>query len=104
VMMKLLFSGVKDIISIDHIIAINEPFCEDKINICFIDCDDYGYILTEILYGGRKLVRYFTDSNIEVKSGKHSLEINEAIEVFKLIKPGKYLEKYLEVKFKNQNI
>lgn len=92
------FHGVKNIVSVDHIIEMKEPFIEDNLIFNFIYCGDYGYMLTEILYEKSQMSRFYAGSNIDVKSGWHSLAINEAIESFKLIKSGKFLE----VKFRKK--
>ena len=90
------YHGVIEFVSIDYIINIQKQFSYDKFKFHFINCGEYGYILTDIKYDGKKMKRFYSGSNIQVKSGWHSLCPKDAVKSFSLINT----KKFLDVKFK----
>ncbi|RLB06233.1 MAG: hypothetical protein DRG50_05865, partial [Deltaproteobacteria bacterium] len=44
----LVYHGVVTTVSLDYILAIQKPFLDNKLKFNFINCGEYGYMLTEI--------------------------------------------------------
>jgi hypothetical protein len=86
------YHGSVDIVSMDYIIDIHEHFLEDNLKLHFIDCYEYGYMLTEIDYEGKQMARVYSGSKIKVKSGWHSLNPGDMGKAFKLFETRNFLE------------
>ena len=94
----LVYHGVVDTVSLDYILAIQKPFLDNELRFHFINCGEYGCVLTEIEYGGKQMKRVYSGSKILVKSGWHSLSSKNKVKSFSLIKIGNFLD----VKFKKR--
>jgi len=92
------YHGSVDIVSMDYIIDIHEHFLEKNLKLHFINCYEYGYMLTEIDYEGKQMARVYSGSKIQVKSGWHSLSPGNMVKAFKLFET----RNFLETKFKKK--
>jgi len=61
------YHGHSYIASIDYIIDIEKHFSEKDVCLHFFNCDNYGYILTQIDYDGKQMERVYSNTNIQVK-------------------------------------
>jgi hypothetical protein len=94
----LVYHGVVNTVSLDYILSIQKPYFDNELKFLFIDCGEYGYMLTEIEYGGKPMKGVFSGSLINVKSGWYSLSSENKVKSFSLIKSGNFLD----VKFKRR--
>jgi hypothetical protein len=92
------YHGIVNIVSMDYILNIQTQFFGDGLKFHFINCGEYGYILTEIEYDGKQMKRFYSGSKILVKSGWHSLSPKNMVKSFSLIKT----RNFLDVKFKKK--
>lgn len=93
------YHGAAGTLSMDYALNIQKPFFCEKLKFHFINCDEYGYILTDIDYEGQKMKRFYSGSNILVGSGWHSPSPENMVNNFPDIKT----RKLLNVKFKQLN-
>jgi|GEM_PF-4512634 len=80
----LVYHGVVNTVSLDYILGIQTPFLDNKLKFHFINCGEYGYMLTEIKYCGKQMKRVYSGSMIDVKSGWHSLSPKNMVKSFSL--------------------
>lgn len=92
------YHGSVDIVSMDYIIDIHEHTLGKNLKLHFINCYEYGYMLTEIDYEGKQMARVYSGSKIQVKSGWHSLNPSDMVKAFKLFET----RNFLETKFKKK--
>ena len=92
------YHGIVHIVSMDYILNVQKDFSGDKLKFHFINCGEYGHMLTEIEYDGKKMKRVYSGSKINVKTGWYSLNPRDMHKSFSLIKT----RNFLEVKFKQR--
>jgi hypothetical protein len=80
-------------VSIDYFVDTIGHFYANNLNINFINCSKYGYMLQSITYEGKQMSRFYSGSKIQVKPDCHQgYSIKDMKKVFGLRKIQKYLE------------
>ncbi|HYA91733.1 MAG TPA: hypothetical protein VEK32_09565 [Thermodesulfobacteriota bacterium] len=86
------YHGSVDIVSMDYILNTKKEFLDNKLEFDFINCGEYGYMLTEIEYDGKQMKRVYSGSKINVKSGWYSLSAENKGKSISLIEPRNFLD------------